>query len=212
CPELAARGRSDCWIRWGEAIDVRGMAGGGLGECASMRPGGRFDAGAEQGNRPLNWGNELWGYLESNQGPLLYQGNRIGQKADTERSGVGQKWLLSRGDGLGVPPGPTASHVVWRPFCAPGCPGPAITSQHRALWSVRAWGNFPLRGTWLGGLGRSSLPSVVARGARSFANRLQQRPSWALVRLPAPGSAPARPGLGCGHRLGGLRPGNPVRR
>jgi hypothetical protein len=24
-------------------------------------PGGRFDAGAEQGNRDLNWGNELWG-------------------------------------------------------------------------------------------------------------------------------------------------------
>ena len=32
CPEVAALGRSDTSIRWGEAIDVRAIAGGGPGE------------------------------------------------------------------------------------------------------------------------------------------------------------------------------------
>jgi len=32
CPELAALGRSDTSIRWGDAIDVRAIAGGGPGE------------------------------------------------------------------------------------------------------------------------------------------------------------------------------------
>ena len=32
CPELAALGRSDTSIRWGDAIDVRAIAGGGPGD------------------------------------------------------------------------------------------------------------------------------------------------------------------------------------
>jgi len=46
----------------------------------------------------------LWGYLESNQGPLLYQRvNEIGQKGETWRDGVGRKGALSRDNGFWCP-------------------------------------------------------------------------------------------------------------
>jgi hypothetical protein len=64
----------------------------------------------------------LWGYLESNQGPLLYQSKGIGQKGEMCRDDMGRKEPLSRDNGFGVQLGARVFHGVWRPLCAPSLP------------------------------------------------------------------------------------------